>query len=310
MASTDFFEYFDPRLIESLENCFGYAYKAYPVLEDENGLIRSDIQPEDDQPPSPVTPLPPPPPSASSVSLIVVFDVLNLVPAPLDHCLVNRRTWFSRLPLEKILPARSPSEEPDDENQKPPRTRQSSTQLERATEFVNRLVEESRLELPKDIVEGIARVIVESVPRDSRFIFRPELPVAVNVVISSPHPVLPCGERDSSSSPPVDVKFEADVEALSSSGLRVPASESAIESLETVAAAEAGEFRSEERGCAICLQDLAGSSGAVKRLPCCHVFHHDCLVKWLRFHHTCPLCRSALPMDLEFARRELLRRIC
>ncbi|CAL9100719.1 unnamed protein product [Musa textilis] len=53
-----------------------------------------------------------------------------------------------------------------------------------------------------------------------------------------------------------------------------------------------GEGRRAE--CAVCLCGLADGD-RVRRLPCRHVFHGECLEGWL--HHlnlTCPLCRSEL----------------
>ncbi|KAJ8479515.1 hypothetical protein OPV22_023242 [Ensete ventricosum] len=53
-----------------------------------------------------------------------------------------------------------------------------------------------------------------------------------------------------------------------------------------------GEVRRAE--CAVCLCGLADGD-RVRRLPCRHVFHGECLEGWL--HHlnlTCPLCRSEL----------------
>ncbi|CAL9181293.1 unnamed protein product [Musa hybrid cultivar] len=57
----------------------------------------------------------------------------------------------------------------------------------------------------------------------------------------------------------------------------------------------------EERGvgrwpaCAVCLCGLADGD-RVRRLPCSHVFHRDCLNVWLlhQLNLSCPLCRSQL----------------
>ena len=32
-------------------------------------------------------------------------------------------------------------------------------------------------------------------------------------------------------------------------------------------------------------------------LPCGHMFHDNCVTKWLKIHNTCPLCRFELPTD-------------
>ncbi|TXG66868.1 hypothetical protein EZV62_008143 [Acer yangbiense] len=42
--------------------------------------------------------------------------------------------------------------------------------------------------------------------------------------------------------------------------------------------------------CAICQEEfLVGIE--VTSLPCSHIYHGDCIVKWLRTSHCCPLCR-------------------
>ncbi|KAL0541916.1 hypothetical protein IC582_021997 [Cucumis melo] len=49
--------------------------------------------------------------------------------------------------------------------------------------------------------------------------------------------------------------------------------------------------------CVVCLSPLAAGH-LVRRLPCRHLFHKDCLDGWL--HHlnfNCPLCRSPLLLD-------------
>ncbi|KAJ4843154.1 hypothetical protein Tsubulata_018581 [Turnera subulata] len=50
----------------------------------------------------------------------------------------------------------------------------------------------------------------------------------------------------------------------------------------------------EEDRCAVCLEDVVGCAG---RLPCDHVFHRDCIMKWLDTSHYCPVCRYELPTE-------------
>ncbi|KAK4267865.1 hypothetical protein QN277_024591 [Acacia crassicarpa] len=48
--------------------------------------------------------------------------------------------------------------------------------------------------------------------------------------------------------------------------------------------------------CSICLEAFDDEEGdGVLALPCDHIFHHDCIVGWLKIGHTCPLCRFQLP---------------
>jgi len=60
----------------------------------------------------------------------------------------------------------------------------------------------------------------------------------------------------------------------------------------------AGSYASKPDGvestCCICLCDLSDASTAI-RMPrhcCSHVFHRDCIQKWMSVRRTCPLCRN------------------
>jgi hypothetical protein len=52
--------------------------------------------------------------------------------------------------------------------------------------------------------------------------------------------------------------------------------------------------------CAVCLQDFdrsgsyADGERILKTKPCRHVFHKECLERWLQQNRTCPLCRTDL----------------
>mgnify|MGYP001046784046 CR=1 FL=1 len=45
--------------------------------------------------------------------------------------------------------------------------------------------------------------------------------------------------------------------------------------------------------CAICIGDFAPGD-ELRRLPCQHDFHTDCVDKWLAVNATCPLCRASI----------------
>jgi len=52
--------------------------------------------------------------------------------------------------------------------------------------------------------------------------------------------------------------------------------------------------------CAVCNEDFEIGTEAL-RMPCKHVFHHDCLHPWLNVTNTCPLCRHEMPtLDVEY----------
>ncbi|KAH0678066.1 hypothetical protein KY284_019151 [Solanum tuberosum] len=72
----------------------------------------------------------------------------------------------------------------------------------------------------------------------------------------------------------------------------VPASKSSIELLEPM---EADERNSNDE-CLVCL-DAIGEETQVLCLPCSHMFHGDCITKWLENSHYCPLCRFEMPTD-------------
>ncbi|KAE8669187.1 HOPM interactor 7 isoform 1 [Hibiscus syriacus] len=57
--------------------------------------------------------------------------------------------------------------------------------------------------------------------------------------------------------------------------------------------------------CAVCLSDLEEGDDVRELRNCCHVFHQDCIDRWVDHDHdhhddhdhnhsTCPLCRSPL----------------
>ena len=48
--------------------------------------------------------------------------------------------------------------------------------------------------------------------------------------------------------------------------------------------------------CSICLMEVNDGQNTIL-LPCGHMFHEDCVTKWLQIHNTCPLCRFELPTD-------------
>lgn len=88
-----------------------------------------------------------------------------------------------------------------------------------------------------------------------------------------------------------------------------PASKSVVDDLPVV------EITSEELSngnvivCAICKDDIVVEE-KVKRLPCRHYYHGECIIPWLGIRNTCPVCRYELPTDdLEYEMNRTLQRV-
>ncbi|KAM9838426.1 LOW QUALITY PROTEIN: E3 ubiquitin-protein ligase RNF115 [Aulostomus maculatus] len=70
-----------------------------------------------------------------------------------------------------------------------------------------------------------------------------------------------------------------------------PAEKDMISSLPTVCISqEQTDCRLE---CPVCREEYS-SGESVRKLPCLHYFHSDCIVPWLELHDTCPVCRKSL----------------
>ncbi|XP_016961525.1 E3 ubiquitin-protein ligase Iruka [Drosophila biarmipes] len=48
--------------------------------------------------------------------------------------------------------------------------------------------------------------------------------------------------------------------------------------------------------CSICWDDFKIDE-TVRKLPCSHLYHENCIVPWLSLHSTCPICRKSLADD-------------
>ncbi|XP_034693479.1 E3 ubiquitin-protein ligase AMFR-like [Vitis riparia] len=67
----------------------------------------------------------------------------------------------------------------------------------------------------------------------------------------------------------------------------IPATDISIKALKT-------ETILEGESCTICLEELSGGS-KVTVMPCSHVFHGSCIIRWLKQSHVCPICRFEMP---------------
>ena len=45
--------------------------------------------------------------------------------------------------------------------------------------------------------------------------------------------------------------------------------------------------------CSVCMEDFKCRE-LVRKLPCQHLYHTECIVPWLKMHATCPICRKIL----------------
>ena len=54
----------------------------------------------------------------------------------------------------------------------------------------------------------------------------------------------------------------------------------------------------EEVECAVCTEVIK-EGAKVYKLPCKHVFHKECIDKWLEEHKNCPNCRADLTKGLQ-----------
>ena len=68
----------------------------------------------------------------------------------------------------------------------------------------------------------------------------------------------------------------------------VPAAKFSIDELEKV------KMKLDGR-CSICLEEFACEEDEIVQMPCSHVYHSRCIVKWLECNHLCPLCRFEMP---------------
>ena len=80
-----------------------------------------------------------------------------------------------------------------------------------------------------------------------------------------------------------------------------PASKKAVNSLETI---DLSNEKYEELKknclleCSVC-KDQFEILQKIKKIPCNHHFHEDCIMPWLKERNSCPVCRFELPTDDE-----------
>jgi hypothetical protein len=81
-----------------------------------------------------------------------------------------------------------------------------------------------------------------------------------------------------------------------------PASKEAIQNLKRFKMTEEYCKKDEKTGtlefptCSVCLTEIAKDEETIL-IPCGHLYHPGCVLKWLDSHNTCPVCRYELPAD-------------
>ncbi|VVB14658.1 unnamed protein product [Arabis nemorensis] len=86
-----------------------------------------------------------------------------------------------------------------------------------------------------------------------------------------------------------------------------PASKRVVEDLPAVEITSE-ELRDGNIVCAICKDEVLVEE-KVKRLPCRHYYHGECIIPWLGLRNTCPVCRYELPTDdLDYERNRRTQR--
>ncbi|XP_022716202.1 E3 ubiquitin ligase BIG BROTHER-related-like [Durio zibethinus] len=87
-------------------------------------------------------------------------------------------------------------------------------------------------------------------------------------------------------------------EAMAETALKpVPATKESIQALRKVKLGDIiPRFSSEQ--CVICFEELSlQAKDDLTSMPCSHLFHENCIVKWLNTSHLCPLCHFPMPTN-------------
>ncbi|GJN07142.1 hypothetical protein PR202_ga24944 [Eleusine coracana subsp. coracana] len=80
-----------------------------------------------------------------------------------------------------------------------------------------------------------------------------------------------------------------------------PAAKSIVENLPSVVIST-NHKTNDDVTCPVCKDNMPVKAVA-KQLPCAHLYHSSCILPWLSYRNTCPVCRYELPTDdLEYER--------
>jgi hypothetical protein len=56
------------------------------------------------------------------------------------------------------------------------------------------------------------------------------------------------------------------------------------------------QISQESKDCVVCMDEFKVGA-EVRRLPCLHTFHADCIDQWLKTNKTCPICKSEVKVN-------------
>ena len=79
------------------------------------------------------------------------------------------------------------------------------------------------------------------------------------------------------------------------------ASQSSINALPTIKITR--EHLNFDSLCPVCIERFEVGS-EVRKMPCDHIYHSDCIIPWLVRHNSCPVCRSKLPPERHSSSRD------
>ncbi|SCO54636.1 uncharacterized protein FFNC_15603 [Fusarium fujikuroi] len=88
--------------------------------------------------------------------------------------------------------------------------------------------------------------------------------------------------------------FIENMQVNPSSGAAPPATEGALKSLERKLV-DTNMLNLQGRlDCTICIDEMEEGAVIIRLPPCQHYFHADCVIRWLKEHSTCPICRKSI----------------
>merc|ERR1712151_851856 len=93
------------------------------------------------------------------------------------------------------------------------------------------------------------------------------------------------------------LSFDTQLEMESLQGQPQGATQELIDRLPLVVFQQQVEHNGWETGCAVCLCEFEDGS-TLRKLPCGHRFHKNCIDTWLRRSKKCPLCNHCVDIPL------------